>query len=264
MKQNFNIHTHTRRCGHANGNDEQYVLAAIQAKFDILGFSDHIPYPNENDNTSRMDDTQADDYLNSINNLKLKYQDEIKIMTGFEIEYIKEYKNYYYDMRKKCDYLILGQHTKYLSYDYDTFCNDDDLDFYCSQIEQGMATNLFTYLAHPDYFLLGRNNFNEKCIEAAHKIAKASIKYDVPLEINLNGFKYGKRKFKTLKHDDYQDYFVYPFYDFWEIIKTYNCKVVYGFDAHTPLSLMDEYKYQLADDIIGSLQLNFIDEIKFK
>ena len=262
MKQKFNIHTHTSRCGHARGHDEQYVLAAIEAGFNTLGFSDHIPYPNANDNESRMDDTQSQEYLDSINSLKEKYIKKIDVKVGFEVEYLPKYHDYYYDMRKKCDYLILGQHTKYLGYDFDCFCNDADLDSYCTQIEQGMATNLFTYLAHPDYFLLGRNNFNEQCIKAAHRIGQASIKYDVPLEINLNGFKYGKKKFKTLKHSDYQDYYIYPFYDFWEIIKTYNCKVVYGFDAHAPLSLMDEYKIDIANSIIGDLNLNFIDEIK--
>ncbi len=28
--QKFNYHTHTERCGHAQGNDEAYVLEAIK------------------------------------------------------------------------------------------------------------------------------------------------------------------------------------------------------------------------------------------
>ena len=36
-KQDFNMHTHTKRCGHAYGDDEQYVLAAIDAGFKQLG-----------------------------------------------------------------------------------------------------------------------------------------------------------------------------------------------------------------------------------
>ena len=38
MKVNY--HTHTSRCGHATGTDEQYVCAAIRQGFDELGFSD--------------------------------------------------------------------------------------------------------------------------------------------------------------------------------------------------------------------------------
>ena len=43
MKANY--HTHTARCGHATGTDEEYVLAAIEQGFDELVFSDHVPWP---------------------------------------------------------------------------------------------------------------------------------------------------------------------------------------------------------------------------
>ena len=43
MKQNFNYHGHTKRCGHAVGEDEEYVQAAIAAGYSIIGFSDHAP-----------------------------------------------------------------------------------------------------------------------------------------------------------------------------------------------------------------------------
>ena len=36
-----NWHTHTSRCGHAVGTDEEYVQAAIQGGLKTLGFSDH-------------------------------------------------------------------------------------------------------------------------------------------------------------------------------------------------------------------------------
>lgn len=30
MKQNFNYHGHTKRCGHAVGEDEEYVQAGVR------------------------------------------------------------------------------------------------------------------------------------------------------------------------------------------------------------------------------------------
>lgn len=42
MKTNY--HTHTTRCMHAVGSDEEYVLSAIKGGFQILGFSDHTPW----------------------------------------------------------------------------------------------------------------------------------------------------------------------------------------------------------------------------
>lgn len=35
-----NYHTHTTRCYHASGKDEEYVKAAIKAGIKELGFSD--------------------------------------------------------------------------------------------------------------------------------------------------------------------------------------------------------------------------------
>mgnify|MGYP004576416305 CR=1 FL=1 len=51
-----NYHTHTFRCGHAIGNDEEYVLEAIALGLNTLGFSDHVMLPNvkqELENTKR-------------------------------------------------------------------------------------------------------------------------------------------------------------------------------------------------------------------
>ena len=40
-----NYHTHTKRCMHATGTDADYVKAALDAGLDVLGFSDHGPFP---------------------------------------------------------------------------------------------------------------------------------------------------------------------------------------------------------------------------
>lgn len=40
----FNLHTHTYRCHHAKGTDEEYVIKAIENGYDLIGFSDHAPY----------------------------------------------------------------------------------------------------------------------------------------------------------------------------------------------------------------------------
>ena len=42
--QKTNFHTHTARCGHASGEDEQYVRSAIRGGYRVLGFSDHTPW----------------------------------------------------------------------------------------------------------------------------------------------------------------------------------------------------------------------------
>ena len=67
MKANY--HTHTARCGHAEGSDEAYVLAAIEQGFEELGFSDHVPWPYQSGFLNlgvRMDVRRLDEYLRSV------------------------------------------------------------------------------------------------------------------------------------------------------------------------------------------------------
>ena len=40
-----NYHTHTYRCGHGYGSEEDMVKAAIDLNMQELGFSEHVPLP---------------------------------------------------------------------------------------------------------------------------------------------------------------------------------------------------------------------------
>ena len=60
-----NYHTHTKRCMHAEGTEADYVKAALNAGLDVLGFSDHGPFP-DNRFDSRMPYADLDEYLTCI------------------------------------------------------------------------------------------------------------------------------------------------------------------------------------------------------
>ena len=58
-----NYHTHTARCHHAMGTDEDYVQIAIQEGYTTLGFSDHAcwHYPSGFHPHIRMLETEFDE-----------------------------------------------------------------------------------------------------------------------------------------------------------------------------------------------------------
>lgn len=262
--QKFNLHTHTERCGHALGLDEQYIKAAIKGGFQVLGFSDHIPFKGVNKPSDRMNLEEFNNYIQSLKSLKKKYESQIDLKIGLEVEYFEDREEEIVNLYKQVDYLILGQHCKYIDYEYDIYCSDEDVEAYVEAIEKGLATRMFTYLAHPDYCMLGRRDYNKTCEEAAHRIAKASLKYDVPLELNLKGKLYGTFLYKnTLTNQSFES-IAYPFIPFWEVIAQYNCKVVYGYDAHHPLSLVDREQEKQMFNMVKHLDLNIIDSIKLK
>lgn len=245
-----NYHTHTNRCGHANGEDEQYVKAAIEAGFEVLGFSDHVPFENIHAPLDRMDFDQMGSYVESILDLKKKYADQIEIKLGFEIEYYPEQNDYYKKLRRFCDYLILGQHYRDLSaYGYDNYNDDEDLKVYTRQLVEGMQSGLVDIVAHPEYFMLGRNRWNAACEEAAHAIAKTASETGIPLEINLNGIRFGQRDYDGIKA------FPYPFLPFWEIVSMYPVKVLYGLDAHQPMTLFERKRIDLFKDDLEKIGL---------
>ena len=79
MKTNY--HTHTTRCMHAVGDDEDYVRSAIKGGFQELGFSDHGPWKYHTDFVSdiRMLPEDLPEYIESIRALKEKYRYSLMI-----------------------------------------------------------------------------------------------------------------------------------------------------------------------------------------
>lgn len=63
-----NYHTHTTRCLHATGSDEEFVLSAIKGGYQELGFSDHTPWKYHTDYVSdiRMTPEQLPGYVESL------------------------------------------------------------------------------------------------------------------------------------------------------------------------------------------------------
>ena len=108
----YNYHTHTYRCGHASGEDEEYVLRAIADGYKVLGFSDHVMLPGLTQKGIRGDYSELEGYLESIRHLQEKYKDQITIYCGLECEYFEEFISYYKELldSHKVDYLLLGQH----------------------------------------------------------------------------------------------------------------------------------------------------------
>lgn len=260
MRQNFNYHTHTYRCGHAQiCEDELYVINAARAGFEILGFSDHAPYPDRSKKTDRMDYDQLSDYLSSINALKEKYRDQITVRLGFEMEYFPQYDDYIHNvLAKKAEYLILGQHYPDPSGEFDYAhgrCSKQDLLKYGQLIEQGLHAFPFLYLAHPDYFCAGIYEFDETCQQVTHQICQAAVETSTPLEVNI---KLLKRQIRPYADGDH---YVYPFRRFWQIASQYPVRCVYGFDAHDPQDFLHVDRiYEIADGILEGIDLDFIKE----
>lgn len=256
--QKFNYHTHTSRCKHAYGNDEEYVIKAIEAGYERIGFSDHAPYSGLINPEDRMEMSELSSYQKSIAYLKDKYKDQIEIYFGLEVE---NYDAYHEDLKyfaSICDYVIVGQHSYVYGDDlpgnYYRDHSDDWTLTYGKQIKALMESGWIDYVAHPDLFMTSKPEWNDSCIETATIICETSKRLNIPLEINLGGMRWGKKQVGN----EYR--YAYPYRSFWEIAEKIQCPVVYGLDAHKPEKYLDKNCYIEAEEILKGLKLNFVDD----
>jgi len=249
-----NYHTHTWRCHHAKGTEEEYVLNAISAGVAILGFSDHSPYPMEPGYCSnyRMYLDQTWEYIDTIAGLKKKYQDKITILTGFETEYYPKYFKGYLDFVKDLpiDYILLGQHYNKNELEPEVFHvtekNADAALFtdYVDQVCEGIRTGAFSYLAHPDLYNFAGDS--AVFIREMEKICIAAKEMELPLEVNGLGIR-GCRD--------------YPRADFWDIAAEVGNDAVYGCDAHRPEAAWDGQSYEVAKELCASRGIRLLETV---
>ena len=263
-KQNFNYHTHTRRCGHAGiDNDKSYVLAAREAGISRLGFSDHAPLCDleYGDLLNKMDLSEVDGYLSSINALKNEFLD-MEILSGFEAEYDPMKKDYLYSLRKKVDYMVLGQH--FVKDGLSVVRPDRNPEYpmyYANSVCEAMETGLFDIVAHPDLFLKYRDSIKEDDREvydanvekAIRMICETAADLEIPLELNLTCV----NEKIILSDGEY----AYPHSKFWDIAGEYGVKVLYAADSHNPKQLNSmEENIGLLQRKIDVGKLNFVND----
>ncbi len=251
----FNLHTHTKRCHHATGTDEDYVQRAIANGYELIGFSDHAPYifPKRYKSSFRMNLSQTKNYVDSINALKNKYSSEIEIKLGFELEYYPQLfeKEIEYLKSFDYDYLILGQHfidnefENYSKYAASKTDSTAVFDKYVSQLLLGVETGMFTYVAHPDLinFTGDREIYLNKMEYMLNKLKES----DTPIEFNFLGF-IDKRH--------------YPNDDFWKIAAEKKNRVIIGLDAHEPTMFDRTAQYNDAKLYLKNLGITPLEKIE--
>ena len=248
-------HTHTARCHHATGEDEEYVKAAISAGVRVLGISDHapMPYPGGYVSYYKMTPDELEEYCSSFIRLRDKYKNEIEILIGLETEYYpdlwEESLRLWQDY--PIDYLILGQH----------FVNEEGINAsirptpekekvtkYVDNVIAAMNTGLITYVAHPD--LINYTGGDETFyISEMDRLINEAVRLGIPLEYNLLGMVEGRNYPKDL---------------FWREAARLGAAVVIGCDAHSPDRVALKEELLWAEKYLSSLGLAAKDEVELK
>ena len=130
IQQETNLHTHSYFCGHGTGTIAEYVAEAQKQGLKLLGFSEHCPVEDNRWNRSRMALEQMSIYEDDIANARAEAS--LPILTGYECDYLPQYRSYYQEIGARVDYLICAIHdlSLELEREYSLFWNTltkDDL-----------------------------------------------------------------------------------------------------------------------------------------
>ena len=226
-----NYHTHSRWCGHAKGEIEDYITTAISEGFVELGITDHVPHRGDPD-THRMPWADFQPFNRALDSAIAKYGDKISLIKGFECEYMKERMDDYHMFREEYGYRImsLGHHNVGPDHSIFMFARnkpDYAVRLYADEVCEGLETGFFDFLAHPDLLLMNYEpGFDSECERSLRQIFSCCEKLHIPVEINGAGYVGGR---------------AYPSKEAFELSREYDLIYMINMDSHDPILLTKPY-----------------------
>lgn len=223
-------HLHTRRCGHAAGELEDYVRRARELGLSEVGFSDHFPLLHIKDPSLSMGLDELPDYVREIMDLAARVS-RPKIRLGIEVDYMVEHARELGEMISAYpfDYVIGSVHfLEGWGFDDPRYVDGyrgRDLyslwELYFQVLGDAAESGLFDLLAHPD--LIKKFGFRprgsvrriyEECLD---RVAEAGV----VVEVSTAGLS------KPVGE-------MYPGEEFLRLCRERDIPVTLGSDAHDP------------------------------
>lgn len=231
-----NYHTHTYRCRHAEGDVADYVAEARRAGLSVLGFADHVPFPDDSWPETRMSMDEAEGYLDAVDEAKAAEAEKpggMAILSGFECEWRSEFRGYLADLCPVfgLDYLVGGAHWYPLGGEWlpsTHITQARQVRAFADYQVELIRSGLFAFLAHPDIFCARLPAWDAEAVACSRAILAAAADCGLPLE--LNG--YGLRKPYSSPAGQARPQ--YPFRPFWELAAEYGVQAIACSDAHRP------------------------------
>ncbi len=220
------LHNHTKLCNHAEGEISEYIEKAIECNIKYFGFSEHAPM--NFDEKYRIGFHQMKEYEQSIIDSKEKYKNNIEILLGYEVDYLKGYMDERV-LNADVDYLIGSVHfIEEWGFDNPEFIGnykDQDIDLiwqkYFDAIEEMAKSKLFDIVGHLDLIKIFKYMPSKDINEIAKNALLAIKEADMSVEINVAGFR------KPIGE-------AYPSLSLLKEIKKLGIPITFASDAHKP------------------------------
>ncbi len=271
-------HTHNSLCKHAIGSIEDYVRKAIELDLDVIGISDHFPYEYLVSKIPSLDQipyeryamtlNDVDGYISKLEQLREKYQNQIKLRFAFEIDYFKKQdqvlNQYLKNYIGKLDYIYGSVHVLFgkagiFAFDDGRFLNkyeeygvNDEvyLEFYTTLQDMIKSPNfdfdIVTHFDLPKKFdkrVENKKLIMEKVIETLELIKMRNL----TVEINTSGLR------KEVKEQYPSEEIIREMYDL-------DLPILLGSDAHQPKEIA--YKFKETTNLLKNIGYNQLAHFK--
>jgi len=188
------LHNHTTRCNHATGTVDEYIERAIELGIDVYGFSEHAPM--DFDPKYRLPFEEIEAYFTDINHAKEKYKDDIQILLGYEVDWLKGHMSERV-LSAKVDYLIGSVHfIDKWSFDNPEFLKgwkekniDEIWAAYFEAIEAMAKSGKFDIVGHFDLIKVFKFMPKTDVRYLAKNALQAIKKANMVMEINTSGLR---------------------------------------------------------------------------
>ena len=190
----IDLHNHTVHCNHAEGTLDEYIERAIELGIDIYGFSEHAPM--HFDEKYRLPLCDMGTYATEVLNARERYKDRIKILLGYEVDWLPGYMESSI-LNAKVDYLIGSVHfIDKWSFDNPEFLSgwktrniDEIWQAYFEATEAMVSSGKFDIVGHLDLIKVFKYLPKQDIRLLARKTLTAMKASNMVLELNAAGLR---------------------------------------------------------------------------
>lgn len=223
-------HMHTKRCGHATGEIEEYAAEARRKGLKEIGFSDHLPFVTHRDPHYTMAMEELPGYHRDMEELRARHKD-LSVKIGIEADYMegksgeisKLVAGYPYDFVIGSVHFMRGwafddprEKDRWKNADVDSIYRR-----YYDLLQQSARSGLYDIMGHCDLVKKFGYRSSEDLSDLAQETARVFKESGVAIEINTSGLR------KPVKE-------IYPEISLLKIYRKNGVPIVFGSDAHAP------------------------------
>lgn len=238
----LDYHIHTRLCGHAAGEPDEYVQFALTQPLREIGFADHLPLLKWGKPEYAMRLEQLPEYVEIVHRLQAAYP-ALSIKLGIEADYYPGEEDTTRELvaRHPFDYVYGSVHF------IDGWAFDDPREMgqwdqrnvnsvyeqYFTRLQQAAKSGVFDIIAHIDVIKKFGHRPTRDLSELIEETVRIFRDSSMAVEINTAGLR------KPVGE-------IYPSGDILRLLQRYDIPIVLGSDSHHPQEIGKHFEIAIA------------------